>query len=113
MAEASEEAPRYLLIVNAEIVPAVEDAWNKWYDEEHLPDALACPGVLSGHRYVSKGDASLTRNGEKTTSGARTYVAVYEISGPEALETPEFKEMRGWYQFTDKITARTQVYERL
>jgi hypothetical protein len=40
-------------------------------------------------------------------------VAVYELSGPEALETPEFIEMRGWYQFTDKIIARTQVFEKI
>jgi hypothetical protein len=107
------EAPRYLLIVSAEIDPAVEAAWNKWYDEEHLPDALACPGVLAGNRYVSVGDASLTGNGGKSTSSAKTYIAVYELSGPEALATPEFIEMRGWYQFTDKITARTQVFRKI
>jgi hypothetical protein len=107
------QAPRYLLIVSAEIAPEAEAAWNKWYDEVHLPDALACPGVLSGTRYLSKGDASLTRDGGKSTSSARTYMAVYELSGPEALATPEFIEMRGWYQFTDKITARTQVFEKL
>ena len=105
--------PRYLLIVSAEINPAVEAAWNKWYDEDHLPDALACPGVLAGSRYVSVGDASLTKDGGKSTSAAKTYMAVYELSGPEALETPEFIEMRGWYQFTAKITARTQGFEKL
>jgi hypothetical protein len=107
------DLPRYLLIVSAEIDAAVEAAWNKWYDEEHLPDALACPGVLAGSRYLSIGDASLTKDGGKSTSAAKTYMAVYELSGPEALETPEFIEMRGWYQFTDKITARTQVFEKL
>ncbi|MBT3534887.1 MAG: hypothetical protein HN478_13470 [Rhodospirillaceae bacterium] len=107
------DAPQYLLIVSAEIAREVEDAWNKWYDEEHLPEALACPGVLAGNRYVSVSDASLTRDGGKSTSSARAYVAVYELCGPEALETPEFIEMRGWYQFTDKITARTQVYKKL
>ena len=44
------EIPQYLLIVNAEIEEEVEADWNKWYDEVHLPDALACPGVLSGTR---------------------------------------------------------------
>ncbi|MBC8241708.1 MAG: hypothetical protein ISR50_05270 [Alphaproteobacteria bacterium] len=105
--------PQYLLIVSAEIDGAVEAAWNQWYDEEHLPQALACPGVLRGSRYVSAGDASLTRDGEKSQSSAKTYMAVYELSGPEALDTPEFMEMRGWYQFTDKITARTQVFQKL
>jgi len=107
------EAPECLLIVTAKIDQAAEDAWNRWYDEEHLPDALACPGVLRGNRYVSVGDASLTENSEKSLSSAKTYMAVYELSGPEALETPEFAAMRGWYQFTDKITSRTQIFQKL
>jgi hypothetical protein len=107
------DAPKYLLLVSAEIDPGVEAAWNKWYNEEHLPEALACPGVLRGSRYVSAGAASLTKDGKKSQAASRTYMAIYELSGPEALETPEFTEMRGWYQFTDKITARTQVFEKL
>ena len=107
------EFPQYLLLVSAQIEEAVEAAWNQWYDGVHLPEALACPGVLRGSRYVSAGDASLTKDGEKSRSSARTYMAVYELSGPEALETPEFIEMRGWYQFTDKINARTQVFQKL
>jgi hypothetical protein len=106
-------AAKYLLIVQAEIEPAKEAAWNNWYNEEHLPDALACPGVLSGNRYVSHGEAILTKGGGKSRSAAKAYVAIYELSGPEALETPEFIDMAGWYQFTDHITARTQVYEKL
>ena len=30
-----------LLIVTAEVDPAVEAEWNKWYDKVHLKDALA------------------------------------------------------------------------
>ena len=106
------EIPQYLLIVNAEIEEEVEADWNKWYDEVHLPDALACPGVLSGTRYVSSGSASLTKDGQKSQSSAKNYMSIYELSGPEALDTPEFSSMRGWYQFTHKITSRTQVFQR-
>ena len=106
-----EQAP-CLLIVTAEIAPEHEDDWNRWYDEEHLPEAVACPGVLSGTRYVSEGKAALSAGGEYSSSAARTYVAVYEIEGPETLQTPEFKAMRGWYQFAEHITSRTQVFRR-
>ena len=102
----------YLLIVTAEIDADVEDAWNEWYDKVHLPAALACPGVMSGTRYVSAGSASLTKAGQKSQSSAKNYMSIYELSGPEALDTPEFTNMRGWYQFTDKITSRTQVFQR-
>jgi hypothetical protein len=104
--------PACLLIVTAEIDPAVEAEWNDWYDNVHLPDALACPGVLSGNRYVSVSDGAITRDGKKSTDPSRVYVAIYELSGPEALDTPEFGEMRGWYQFSDKITAHTRVFAK-
>ena len=101
-----------LLIVTAEIAPEQEEAWNRWYDEEHLPEAVACPGVLSGTRYVSEGKAALSEHSTYASSDARRYVAIYEIEGPETLQTPEFKAMRGWYQFSDHITSRTQAFRR-
>ncbi len=104
------QLPRCLLIVSARIAAEHEEQWNEWYDNVHLPDALACPGVLSGRRYVSAGDASVTERGERSTDTRRTYTTVYEITGPEALETSEFRAMRGWYEFADHIDARTDVF---
>ena len=102
--------PACLLIVEAEIDATVEDAWNTWYDEVHLPDALACPGVLAGRRYRATGDAALTDHGRQATRATRAYVTVYELAGSEALETREFAAMRGWAQFADAITATTRVF---
>jgi hypothetical protein len=102
-----------LMIVTAEIDAEVEADWNKWYDEVHLPDALACPGVLSGRRYASIGDVSSIDRGERTTSAAKIYTTVYELAGPEALETPEFNAMRGWYDFSGRIRASTRVIRAL
>ena len=106
------DLPACVLVVTAEIDPAHEAAWNRWYDEVHLPAALACPGVLGGQRYLCARDASLTDHGEFAADDARTYVTIYELSSPEALDTPEFQAMRGWYQFVPHIRARTQVYRR-
>src|SRR5882672_8888743 len=47
--------PNCLMIVTAEVDASVEADWNRWYDDVHLPDALACPGVRAGRRYVSSG----------------------------------------------------------
>src|SRR5262245_45062073 len=44
--------PNCLLIVTAEVDASVEADWNRWYDEVHVPDVLACPGVRGGRRYV-------------------------------------------------------------
>lgn len=104
---------KHLLIVTAEIDPSVEAEWNLWYDTVHLPDALACPGVLSGKRYVSTGSVGTTWRGDRTTNAARIYTAIYEIADPDVVNTPEFQAMRGWYQFTPYIRARTQVVAAL
>jgi len=95
------QLPTCLLIVTAEVDEEVEAAWNTWYDTVHLPDALACPGVLSGRRYTTDGIADRTRQ--------RLYTTVYELAGPEAVETPEFTAMRGWAQFAPHIRSETRV----
>ncbi len=101
--------PKCLLIVTAEVDPAVEAAWNRWYDEVHLPDALKCPGVLRGQRYVSSGDVSETIAGKREKSGKRVYTTIYEIAAPEVVNTPEFQAMRGWYEFAPHVRSRTQT----
>ena len=45
-------AEKGLFIVMAKVAPEDEDAFNRWYNEDHLPKALErFPGVLSGRRY--------------------------------------------------------------
>ena len=101
--------PKCLLIVTAEIDPQVEEEWNRWYNEVHLPDALKCPGVKRGQRYVSSGEILETSAGERSKIKKRIYTTVYEIDSPEAITTPEFQAMRGWYQFASHIRSRTQT----
>ena len=97
-----------LLIVTAEVDAAVEADWNRWYDEVHLPDALACPGVLRGTRYVSVNVADNDR-GSRQPSTAKLYTTVYELAGPEAVESKEFLAMRGWAHFTPHVRSQTRV----
>ena len=103
------EFPRCLLIVTAEVDPAVEAEWNRWYDTVHLPDALRCPGVRRGKRYVSVGQISETSDGTMERTGRRIYTTIYELDSPAATTTPEFQAMRGWYQFAPHVRSRTQT----
>ena len=105
--------PRCLLIVTAEVDPAIEAEWSRWYDELHLPYALACPGVLRGRRYVTSREISESVGGTRQTSARKVFTTVYELAGPEAVGTPEFQAMRGWAQFAPHVTSRTQVVEAL
>lgn len=103
------EFPNCLLIVTAEVDPAVEVEWNRWYDTVHLPDALKCPGVRSGRRYVASGEISETAGGRTERVARRIYTTIYELDSPGATTTPEFQAMRGWYQFAPHVRSRTQT----
>jgi hypothetical protein len=44
----------HLFIVNASVPPEIEDDWNRWYNEVHLPEIGDCPGFgvfskIAGH----------------------------------------------------------------
>ena len=48
-----------------------DDEYNKWYDEQHLVDALVIPGIKWGERY---------RLSEKSRNKSPyRYLAIYEI----------------------------------
>jgi hypothetical protein len=101
--------PRCLLIVTAEVDPTVEAEWNRWYDAVHLPDALKCPGVRRGRRYVTTGEISESSRGQTARTATRIYTTIYELDGPEATATPQFQAMRGWHQFAPHVRSRTQT----
>jgi hypothetical protein len=44
---------RGLLMVYADVPAALEDEFNRWYDEEHIAERLSIPGVLDAARYVA------------------------------------------------------------
>ena len=65
-----------VLIVMAKAKPEEEEAFNRWYNEEHLPRVLErLPGILSGRRY-------------KILEGEDEYrfLALYEFESYEALQ---------------------------
>jgi hypothetical protein len=65
---------RGLLLTLTEPPPGMEEEFNAWYDEEHLPERLAIPGFRSARRWVSD----------------RTYLATYELDSPEVLQSAAY-----------------------
>jgi hypothetical protein len=45
--------------------------------------------------------------------GARHYVAIYEIDGPEALRSAEFNQRRGWGEFAGHVKWASRLYHRI
>jgi hypothetical protein len=62
---------RGLLMVYVDVPAELEEEFNRWYNEEHIPERLSIPGVLNAARYVA------VRGGPK-------YLACYELTAPEA-----------------------------
>lgn len=88
------------------INPAVEDDFNKWYDEEHIPALAAVPGVLSARRF-------------RATQGSTRYVALYHLTTPEvvtsaawktAVETPWTERIRP--HMRDRLRVVCRAYQR-
>ena len=93
--------PACLLRVAVEVEPAAEADWNRWYDEIHLPEIVACPGFVRAARYVAAVD------------GGRAYQALYDLEGPEALDSPEFAQRRGWDRFRPQLQWTTRLGRRI
>jgi len=81
-----------LFIVKANVKPEDEDAFNRWYDEDHMPKALnRFPGVISGRRYkiMDGGDGY-------------NYMALYEFESQEKMtETMKSDAIQGLIQEFD------------
>jgi antibiotic biosynthesis monooxygenase (ABM) superfamily enzyme len=93
--------PEHLLVVDVSVDPDVEADWNDWYDKIHLPEIVSCPGFRLAARYISEVD------------GERRYLTIYEIEGPEAFQTMEFAQRRGWGRFKEKVSAYVRTYRQV
>ncbi|MEW2622482.1 hypothetical protein [Streptomyces sp. NPDC048106] len=69
--------PRGILYVASRPASAdVEDEYNAWYDEVHLPEVCALPGFTEGRRYAPVGEDG-------------PYVALYFMEAPDLEKAVE------------------------
>lgn len=82
---------RGLLLTITEPPPGMEEEFNAWYDEEHLPERLSIPGFLSARRWE-----------RDCRPGEGRYLATYELESAAVLATPRY------LSFFEKPTAWTR-----
>jgi GrpB-like predicted nucleotidyltransferase (UPF0157 family) len=87
-----------LLIVRTDVSPEMEEEFNRWYDEEHIPRLLRVPGVLWAKRGVNAG------KGQK-------YIAVYEHESAEVQKTAAYRDALET-DWTHKIRPHLRNFER-
>ena len=69
-----------ILLVYTDIDAEHEEAFNRWYDEVHLPDLLRIDGFLAARRYKLQGPAP------RNQQPAPRYLAVYELATADTRE---------------------------
>jgi hypothetical protein len=104
----SPEGAGGLLLVAMTPAPAVETAFNAWYDTEHVPALARVPGVLCARRFR----AAMVGGGQK-------YVALYHLTSPAVVDSREWKEAAGstprpeHVQITDRLRLVCRSYRRV
>ncbi len=75
---------KFILLVANEPSPEVEEEYNRWYTEKHIPDMFAFKGMKKATRFRRIGDGP----------GTSKYMAVYEFDSEEDLKAfPKSPEM--------------------
>lgn len=69
-----------LLMLWAQVPADKEHDFNRWCDEEHLPECLAVPGFLSAGRY-------------QAIKGGPKHLVCYELENTAVIEGPAYKEV--------------------
>jgi len=98
----------YLVLTNA--VPGREEEFNRWYTEQHLPDVLRVPGVVSAQRF------SRTEQQRKAGPHANgvisdMIVASTEITEQDFMDILESGHPPGYTNFRDFIQG-DYTYQR-
>ena len=72
-----------LLVVMMDVDPEHDEEFNRWYDEEHLPERLEIPGYVSARRFKLE-------EGE----GVLKYLCIWELEDSTPLSSEEYEAQR-------------------
>jgi hypothetical protein len=79
-----------LLLVMMDVEAGHEDDFNRWFDEEHFPERMGCPGFLRGRRF-------------RALEGEPKYLAYYELESPLVLESDAYRAMAAPSPWTQRV----------
>ncbi|KAI0931677.1 hypothetical protein AcW1_000987 [Taiwanofungus camphoratus] len=87
----SKPAP-YVSFSSLEVKPELEEEFNRWYDEEHIPMLAKVAGWIRSRRFVLKDSGYMGVEGQKQQKTPPKYLAVHEWTSTDCWESKEFKE---------------------
>jgi hypothetical protein len=91
---AMEKQAKYWFMASMDVAPEKDALFNEVYDEEHVPNLLKVPGVISVTRLTQE-PLVLSMGGEEkeiVAEGEPKYTAIYEIESPHVLVSQEWAE---------------------
>lgn len=68
-----------------------EDAYNAWYEQEHVPLLSVVPGWLKSARWTLKESMRFAADGTRRDKPTSLYLAIHEYESMESFSKPEFK----------------------
>ena len=93
-----------LCISSMEVDPSIEDEFNEWYNEEHMPLLDPVPGVIAARRF-------------RAISGLPRYVALYHLESPDVYKQRRWAEANQtpWIRRIHRFRLRTlhMILERV
>jgi hypothetical protein len=90
-AGAHQPRPEWLNIVTVDIEDAHAGEFDRWYNEVHVPEILACPGWIANRRY-------------ECVDGEPRFLAIYDLEdGERPFNSPEWEAAVGWDEHVDHI----------
>lgn len=99
--EAKNQRRPGVMIAMFDIPEALDDEFNKWYDEEHIPEKVGrVPGFIRARRY-------------KSLEGRPNYLAIYELEDLSVVEDPTYlANYRSGTPTTEKMKAKAKTFYR-
>ena len=100
-------ADRFIQVVSSNPVPGREDDFNEWYDNVHIPELLAVPGMLSATRYTLHDAAIYHVRGGVVPE--HRYMCVYELDGDvdEVMGRIQRRVANGEVHMSDSLDLST------
>ena len=91
--EAGAEDRTLIHVATVDVQRGYEEAFDRWYNEVHLPELLECPGWLTARRF-------------HCTDGEPRFLAIYELADEElAFGSEQYAEAFGWDEFATRIRS--------
>ena len=91
-----------VLVVTMEVDREDEAEFNKWYNEQHLPERMEIPGYVSARRFkLEEGD------------GALQYLCIWELEDGSPLQSQMYQDQQAdptalYLRVNQTIKARTR-----